>query len=128
MNRKSTLSGNLAWGLKYGLGLAALFSILVSVLALIRGSDWNPTHQVSTRSLILGYAVAGVLGGLVVGLLRPLTTHRLGATLVGMLAGVFAYSAVALAMDGMAGFRPMPAIVAGLLVGGIVGFLFAKGD
>ncbi len=45
--------------------------------------------------------------------------------MVGMLTGAFVYSAVMIAVDGLSGFRPIPAIIAGTLVGGVIGFLFA---
>jgi hypothetical protein len=124
MKKKPTFLGNLAWGLRYGVAFAVLFSLLVGVLAILRGSDWNSTYQVSTLSVVLGYCIAGVLGGLLVGLLRPIATGRFGGTIVGMLTGAFVFSAIMIAADGIGGFRPGSTILPGTLMGGALGFQF----
>ena len=120
--RRTTVPQNIAWGLQYGALLALFFSLFVGLLALWRGADWNPTYKVSTWSVVLGYWIAGIFGGLLVGVLRPLATGRFGNTLVGVLIGAFGYSAVMLVVDGISEFRPIPAVLAGILVGGGVGF------
>ena len=124
MQRTSMASG-LRWGLVYGIGLATLFSLFVGVLALIRGSDWNPTYQVSTRAVIRGYYVGGLIGGLVFACVRPLLWGRIGGLVLGVLVGPAVYSAVMVAVEGLY-FRPGPALLAGVLVGGAVGWQSSK--
>jgi predicted RND superfamily exporter protein len=119
---------NLGFGVLCGLLMAVLFSLFVGVLALLRGSDWNTTYQVSTIAVIRGYFLAGVLGGALFGLLRPLARNRLGAATVGTLVGPIVYGAVMTVAEGQPQWTSGPTIVAGLLVGGAVGWIVGKPD
>jgi len=117
---------NLGFGVACGLGMALLFSLLVGALALLRGSDWNPTYEVSTLDVIRGYFLAGLLGGAVFGLLRPLTQSRLGAALVGVIVGPIVYGAVAGVVDAQPEWGAATTIIPGVLVGGISGWIWGK--
>ena len=117
---------NVGFGILCGLGMALLFSLFIGVLALVRGSDWNPTYHVSTVAVIRSYLVAGALGGAAFGALRPLTRQRLGATLVGIIVGPIVYGAVMTVVEGQPQWITGPTIIAGVLVGGAVGWRWGK--
>jgi hypothetical protein len=125
MRREPNIRKSLVTGMLYGFGLATLFSLFIGVLALLRGSDWNPTYHVSTWAVVRGYYIGGVFGGLVFACVRPLLWGRLGGIVLGILVGPAVYSAVALAVDGP-DFQPWAAVVPGVLVGGFVGWRWSK--
>ena len=87
-NRGSTLLRNLRWGVLYGLAYAAVASVWVAVIALARHETYFAQYGLALAQLIALYALAGVAGGIVVGLLRPLTGHPIGAAAVGVIAGI----------------------------------------
>jgi hypothetical protein len=124
--RSANFLPDLGFGILWGLALAFLFALFVGALALLRGSDWNPTYQVSTVAVIRGYFVAGALGGAVFGLLRPLARHRLGAVVVGTIVGPIVYGAVMTVVDGQPQWTSGPTIIAGVLVGGAVGWRWGR--
>jgi hypothetical protein len=125
MRRDTKFGTRLGSGIFYGLAVATLLSAFVGILAMIRGSDWNPTYEVSTWAVIRGYYFGGLIGGLVFAVLRPLFPGRIGGLLLGMVLGPMVYSAVMRAVDGPE-FRLGPAIIAGVLVGGAVGWNWSK--
>lgn len=125
MRRDPNITHSFRWGMLYGLGLATLFSAFVGVLALVRGSDWNPTYHVSTWSVIRGYYLGGLIGGLLFAVVRPLLWGRLGGLVLGVVVGPAVYSAVTVAVDGLDS-HPGASILAGVLVGGIVGWQWSK--
>jgi len=72
---------NLKWGLRWGLIVATAFTAIAVFVALVAGPD--PRGGPSVPSLIAFYFLAGTIGGSVVGILRPLTAHKIGAIVVG---------------------------------------------
>jgi hypothetical protein len=91
MTRPSHLSkaiGNLKWGVKGGVGGAAVYCLWVGLLFLIRGPEAFSRLGVSLTTVIATYLAVGVLAGAVIGLLRPLTGNDFGAFVVGYLAAV----------------------------------------
>ena len=121
-----SLLSNVGFGIAWGLGMAFVFSLLVGMLALLRGSDWNPRYQVSTLAVIRGYFLAGLVGGAVFGLLRPLAQSRLGAAIVGVIVGPFVYGAIATTVAGQPHWADAAAIIPGVLVGGASGWIWGK--
>ena len=98
------------WGIRGGLiiaaalsGMAALPVLLMLLLVLLTFvSRWTgiATSFFVPETISLGahmllvfplYLLAGVVGGAIVGILRPLTRWRLGATLLGMICGTIDY-------------------------------------
>jgi hypothetical protein len=79
---------NLRWGVSGGLGIASRYTVWVVVLYLILGTD--PFSRQGVRLPTVGgtYLVSGLVGGAVVGLLRPWADNGFGAFVVGLLAGV----------------------------------------
>ena len=72
-HHKTTLSENLEWGLWYGCAMAAAYSAIAILLFLLRGPKPFVHNGVSLLSTIAVYAIGGILGGFILGLLRPLT-------------------------------------------------------
>lgn len=70
---------DLTWGIRWGVSLAIVFSLFVVLTRLARKP--YPTSEVA--ALVLMYLVTGVVGGAVVGWLRPMNTTRLGKAFIG---------------------------------------------
>jgi hypothetical protein len=115
------VSRDLRWGLGNGLFYAAGFSALVLVLALFRGSTDYPEYGTTTWRVIRVYFAAGVLGGLLVGWLRPITSHRWGARTVGALVGTVVYGSAMLATDIPSSAGVVIALVLGMPMGALLG-------
>lgn len=79
---------NLVWGIAWGLLLSCCLIVFVAVLFLFQGQQPFNAYQTTVRAVVVLYLVGGALGGLVVGVLRPLTKWRWGAAVVGVLAAV----------------------------------------
>lgn len=116
------ISADVRWGLTLGWLGAGLLSLWVLGLALLSGSTLFEKYGMSVWGILLAYLAAGTLGGALLGVLRPLTRTRPGGALVGALVGICFYGAVAVAADGWAAFDPWFALVAGIPVGGAVGW------
>jgi membrane associated rhomboid family serine protease len=93
VRQNTSFKSSFAWGIAGGLALATLFSAFVGLMALWRGSDWNPTYRVSTWSVVRGYCLAGLLGGLAFGVLQPVFWGRIGGLMLGVLLGPLVYGA-----------------------------------
>jgi hypothetical protein len=91
---------NLLWGLACTLFGATALSVYVLVLTLVRRSTWFEPYGVTTWTIIGTYYGAGVLAGLVLGILRPLTHTLVGTLIVAVLAASIVYGAIGFAMDG----------------------------
>lgn len=78
---KSSLAEDVRWGMGYGIFMAGFYSVIAVVSLLIHGVA--PLSQFSTAlgSAVLFYFASGVLGGVILGILRPLTQNVFGAML-----------------------------------------------
>ena len=79
--RTVTIINNLKWGVRWGLIIAIAFTGIAVVVTVIAGPD--PRGGPSVLSFISFYFLGGTVGGLLVGLLRPLIAHKAGAIFVG---------------------------------------------
>ena len=98
-SRGRTLWPDLRWGLSWSLALATGFSAWVLLLTLFRGSTQFHKYDMTTWQIIATYYVVSCVGGIVLGLCRPFTAKRWGATVVGALIGTLAYTGVGISMD-----------------------------
>lgn len=74
-----SVTANVSWGVKYGLGFATMLSVLVGILALLSGSAADGKHAGLDAGTIIGfYYVVGIAGGVAAGLMRPLTRFYVG--------------------------------------------------
>ena len=65
----------------------------------------------------------GVIGGLLVGVFRPLTQRRIGATILGMIIGIVVYSIAGFVAIGEKEFLSLPGLVPALVLGTVIGGL-----
>ena len=83
--------GNVVWGAAWGLFLAACFTVIAAVPALIRAFT-GPAHVwqkgLSFFAIIGVYLFGGIIGGALVGLLRPVSRWWVGRRLIGVVVAV----------------------------------------
>jgi len=104
------VGANIIWGIRGGLFIAAILCSLAAIplllifllVLLTYASHWTgiATSFFVRETIGLGlhtllvfplYLIAGTVGGTIVGILRPLTQWRLGATFLGMVCGTIGY-------------------------------------
>lgn len=93
------LGSDLVWGISIGLGIAIGYSLFAGVLfalATMLGGELD-IHYLPTAA---GYVTAGVIGGGVVGLLRPFAKYLWGAMLTGGFVATVAIFAVFSGFEG----------------------------
>ena len=138
---------NIGWGVFGGvmmaLGLSAmaalpvLFMLVLMALTYVSQRSGVATGFFVAETIPMGWAIllvfplylaAGVAGGAVVGLMRPLARWRMGATLLGMIAGTIAYWSMGPAVAAFTGMRVLSlehlaiSLFLGSVVGGAVAF------
>jgi len=79
----ANLLKNLKWGLRWGLTMAVGFTVIGVVATIGASLDATPRNDPSLLSLVGFYFLAGTVGGLLLGLLRPITRYKVGAMAVG---------------------------------------------
>jgi hypothetical protein len=110
---------NLRWGVLNGLAGAAAFSALLVILAILRGSTNYEQYGTTTWGIVSSYFAAGLVAGIALGILRPITKHWLGILVTAILCSICIYGAVGYAADGRLDLGM--AVTLGTLVGGPVG-------
>lgn len=95
-----TRGRDLGWGLTGGCLFTFAYSAFVILLYLIAGPGPFERNGVTLGSVLLSYLFGGLAGGLVVGLLRPLTSRRLGAIAVGIIAATLVFVGIGIAVWG----------------------------
>src|SRR5687767_15501416 len=87
VRRRREFAADLAWGARIGLAFGVVYCALATVLLAGQLRSSAPEAQMPPLWLLLSlYLVGGIVGGALIGLFRPLTRSRPGATLVGVLA------------------------------------------
>ena len=104
--------------------LGVVFSAVLGAVMFARGSAFY--GQATFLRTVAVATTLGLLGGICVGFLKPLTTRQWGAVMVGSLAGIFAFAAVFIVVFGLDRSIILPAAFGGTLVGGRVGALMAR--
>jgi hypothetical protein len=103
------------------------FTAFITLQFLFRGQAPFEANGTTYGGAVLAYAAAGVLGGVALGLVLPLTRWRWGSALAGGVAFIPFYGSVMIAQQGPpwtwdrwdTGF----VIGVGLLMGGILGYV-----
>lgn len=84
-NRKlNTVLNNIRWGLSLGLIFTAIFCAYVCVLSIARRSTRFDAYGTTLWGIMAVYLTGGVLGGTLLGVLRPFTKRRMGAIFAGV--------------------------------------------
>lgn len=78
------MRANLRWGLGWGLSYAVIYSLFAGGLNLLSGGTNAEAYDLSIWAIIGTYCAIGVIGGALLGILRPLLTSVWGAMLVGV--------------------------------------------
>jgi hypothetical protein len=118
---RQSLRGDLKWGVTWGLWFAGGYSILALGLYGLQGTLLGETSRFSLPLVILGYLAAGISGGSVVGLLRPVARGRVGATVLGAFIGVLVYFIAGITTLGARDLFTMPGLIATVVIGSVVG-------
>jgi hypothetical protein len=123
-----SVTKDVGWGLGWGLGFTLIYSLFVIGLYVLRGAEPFEEKGITLGATLAIYFVGGLAGGILLGLLRPLTRWRPGSALVGMVA-----VAPATLAFGLAAFGPMHAwdkdmvislIITAVVLGGGGGYLY----
>ncbi len=119
---------NLALGVVFGIGLATFYSLYVVGLYLFRGTAPFEANETTLGAVVAVYYFGGATGGAIAGLLLPLTTWRIGSTMVGMIAGLPVCFGVGFAIYGPLsqwdGSNLFGVIATAVLLGGFGGYAF----
>jgi hypothetical protein len=96
-----SLSENVSWGIRRGLSMASLFSAYVVVVAVMQRSVQFDAYGANVFQLVLIYLLGGLLGGAVVGALRPLNATGAGGAPIGALASIPFWAGTLMLLVGM---------------------------
>lgn len=77
---------NLLWGIRYGVIFAAFYCATALAIFAVGGSGAFARYNISLGRTLACYLLGGIIGGAVLGLLRPLTRSWVGSAFVGVLA------------------------------------------
>ena len=114
----SPVIDNMLWGLKYGALAAVAFLLGLGVGAVAQGSTAYAAYHPSIPEILVGALATWLVGGLVVGLARPLARSSIGHLIVATLGGAFVAAAALVVMFGFS-YVSLGTI---LLVGAAFGF------
>jgi peptidoglycan/LPS O-acetylase OafA/YrhL len=122
-NATLTVARNLRWGIGWALAFAVVYLVWVTVLFAMGGQAAFARKGVTFQSTILGYLISALLGGTLLGLLRPLNRWRAGSALTGVIVGGAIGCTLMLALEPRSeiGLYIFTAVVFGLM-GGFIAF------
>jgi hypothetical protein len=78
---------DLAWGVRVGAKMGGVYGAFAAVMMVSTGAISKLTSW-EIASILGGYLAAGVVGGIVVGALRPYTRRPLGVAVTGAAVGI----------------------------------------
>jgi len=122
-NRHVPYHPRLRWALAWTLSFATLYSLWAAAVSLIQHRTYFPQYGLSIWSIIAVYYVASIVCGLALGFLYPLTDHRWGATLMGVVLGFIAYAVVGTSMFGFHRLPILLALIPAVIIGGGLGLV-----
>ena len=127
----NALSSNLLWGLLSGLGAAVFFSLIAAVLYALASFRDISGGGVPLSTVIASYLLAGAVGGIVLGLLKPIVRRWWGAALAGTAIAFVLAFAIEVSSNGWITHWPADAfetMVSYALIFGPVGGVYVWND
>ncbi|MFN2398928.1 MAG: hypothetical protein ABR543_09875 [Gemmatimonadaceae bacterium] len=91
---------NIRWGIILGLFFAVYYSAIAIAIYLLLGPSAFDRNGITLLGAIMAYFTAGVVGGIVVGLFRPLVRSLLGRMAAGILVAVPVFLVIGVTADG----------------------------
>ena len=82
----SDVKRNMRWGAGAGFLLGCVYSVIALVIHATKGREPFEANDASLASVLFVYLGGGVVGGAIIGLLRPLAKWRFGAVIMGIAA------------------------------------------
>lgn len=125
----SRLLERIVWGARWGLRFGLTFDAIAVIVFLLSGPSERERNGVTFATVILLYSSAGLIAGLVVGVLLPLTRWKVGAATVGVLAALPVGVLVRLMTDGLTGWTAedtATALLFALAVGAPSGIIYRR--
>ena len=91
---------NVLWEVLWGIGYAVFFSLIVLVIYLFRGTRAFDGYGTTLGAVLLAYFAGDLVGGTVLGLLRPLNRWKCGAAFVGFVVALPVYAGIIVTFSG----------------------------
>jgi hypothetical protein len=113
---------NVRWALGWSIPMALAYCAWAGVVALLQGSTHFDQFGVTLWTVMGTYLASALVAGILLGLCRPLLRWRLGAVVVGAVAGTSVYSAIGISMAGLQPTSFVVGTLCGVLVGGVLGW------
>lgn len=79
---------NVRWGIRYGVIFSAFYCVAALAIFAAGGSEAFTRYNISLGRTLACYILGGIMGGAVLGLLRPLTRSWVGSAFVGVFAAL----------------------------------------
>lgn len=114
------IGDDILWGLATGLAMATLCSIAALGVYIRRGAAPFDRYGITLATALGAYWAGGAMGGVLLGLLRPLTRSKAGAVFAGIIVAIPVFSAIAVALDDISWITIIICAVIFGTVGGIV--------
>ena len=97
---RTSLSRDIKTGIVFGIILATIYSAFATIVFALGGASVLEEYNTSLATVILAYYSGGLLGGLIVGLLMPMTRHWVGSLLVRLVVAAVVLLGARMAMSG----------------------------
>ena len=119
------IGADVFWGIAIGLAMATFYSIIAVTIYVLRAGA--PFHEAGIGwGVTLGaYWVGGAVGGVLLGLLRPLTRNNAGAVFAGILVAIPVFTAIAVAL---ADISWIAVLICAVIFGTMGGIVFSGHD
>lgn len=125
-----TFKENVRWGVSKGLKFAVFCVLFLIVPLIARAIEPEGQRPVSFPLVVVGYFAGAVLGGAVIGALRPLARWPGGSILIGIVAGPLIMAALGPAMFGSPDTwgvdEVLSIVVPGMMLGAILGAVLPR--
>ena len=79
-------TANIRWGIQWGMTIASIYSLIALVINRLSAGQAFSRKGITLGQTIALYMISGLIGGIVIGSLRPVMKSKLGASAVGVIA------------------------------------------